>query len=313
MSIIIAEFCQNHLGKREILKEMILRAKEAGADYAKIQTIHSKDLTKRERFEEGLVEDGIVRVIKRPYDQEYQRLKKMDLSEEDFYWFDKECKAAGIKPMTTVFTRGSISFIKNLEWDSVKVASYDCASIPLLEDLKESFSNIFVSTGATTDQEISQAATVLTDKNFYFLHCVTIYPTPFYELNLRRMFFLKRFTNKIGFSDHTLVNQDQINASKVALWLGADVIERHVRLLDESECKDGPVSIDMHQLKELCDFAKKDIELQKREIVNEIPEWPLALGNETRNMSNTEILNRDYYRGRFADIVNGHYRYNWEE
>ena len=64
---IIAEFCQNHNGDFELLKEMVYAAKENGADYAKIQTIFADMVSYRERFENGHEEDGKIKFIKRPY------------------------------------------------------------------------------------------------------------------------------------------------------------------------------------------------------------------------------------------------------
>ena len=63
----IAELCQNHNGDVGIIKGMVAAAAEAGADYAKIQTIHSSQLTHRERFDEGLIEGGKIKTIKRLY------------------------------------------------------------------------------------------------------------------------------------------------------------------------------------------------------------------------------------------------------
>ena len=51
--IIIAECCQNHNGNRDILKKMIHEAASNGADYVKIQSIQSNDLTNRSRFNLG--------------------------------------------------------------------------------------------------------------------------------------------------------------------------------------------------------------------------------------------------------------------
>ena len=65
MTKIIAELCQNHNGNITILEEMVHAASEAGADFVKIQSMLSKDLTYRPRFEEGLFEDGETKVIKR--------------------------------------------------------------------------------------------------------------------------------------------------------------------------------------------------------------------------------------------------------
>ncbi|MFC2028984.1 general stress protein, partial [Chloroflexota bacterium] len=71
--VIIAEFCQNHNGDRNILKDMIWAAADAGAAYAKVQSMLADDLTSRERFEEGLWDGDRQVAIKRPYKPEYER------------------------------------------------------------------------------------------------------------------------------------------------------------------------------------------------------------------------------------------------
>ena len=85
-----------------------------------------------------------------------------------------------------------------------------------------------------------RAAKTLSGHSVSFLHCVTIYPTPLRELNLARMNYLRKFTNEVGFSDHTLVERDGTKASVVAISLGARVVERHFTVLDRSLTKDGP-------------------------------------------------------------------------
>ena len=152
---LIAECCQNHNGSREILKKMIHASAEAGATYAKIQALRSSELTFRKRFEEGQVlPDGTTKVIKRPFQAEQDRLKKLDLSDEDEAWFVEECKRAGIKSMITVFTRLSTQRLVDAGFDAVKIASYDCRSTSLLKEVSQSFRNVVVSTGASFDNEI---------------------------------------------------------------------------------------------------------------------------------------------------------------
>ena len=310
---IIAELCQNHKGDIDILKRMVWEAVEAGATYAKIQTIFAGDLTNRERFEEGVREGDVVKVIKRPYAPEYARLKPMDLNRKAHEIFLNECQAAGIKPLTTIFARRRIPLVHESGFKEVKVASYDCASFPMLRDLKERFQHLYISTGATFDNEVKRAAKTLSGHSFSFLHCVTIYPTPLRELNLRRMNYLRKFTNEVGLSDHTLVERDGLKASVVAISLGAQVVERHFTVLDRSLTKDGPLSIDPKQLKQLVELSKmSQVELEGY-IRRNIPEFDQMVGSERRALSHEELLNRDYYRGRFASKVDGQVIYNWED
>lgn len=312
MAIVIAEFCQNHRGNLDTLKEMVHAAAEAGADYAKIQSMLADDLTYRERFEEGKVEGGKQVVIKRPYKPEYERLKPMDLSDEAHLMFIDECKSAGIKPLTSVFSRSRIPFLASLPWREIKVPSYDCASFPMIRELRERFDRLFISTGATYDHEIEKTAQILNGHDFIFLHCITIYPTPLGLLNLARMNYLRKFTPKVGFSDHTLVERDGHKAVIAALYLGADVIERHFTVIDRKLTKDGPISVDPMQLKEIVEFSRmKKSELEEH--VQKIPEFKQMVGVEHPGLSHEELLNRDYYRGRFANRVSGKIVYNWEE
>ena len=311
MTKIIAELCQNHNGDVNILKDMIWRAADSGASHVKIQTIFSEDLTFRERFEDGVTSNGIIKSIKRPYSPEFERLSKLDLGFDTHALFIDECSSAGVIPLTTVFNRSRLNSIIELGFKEIKIASYDCASFPLINDLKNKFNHIYVSTGATHDSEIETTADILRDQNFSFLHCVTIYPTPVDKLNLNRIDYLRQFTDSVGFSDHTRPSQHGINPDIVALWKDADVIERHFTILDSSQTKDGPVSVNPEQLKNIVDYSKYNHdELSK--LVKNIPNYDKMLGSKTHSLSEEELLNRDYYRGRFASKINGKTIYNWE-
>lgn len=311
--ILIAECCQNHNGDMEILKRMIHAAAENGADYVKLQSIRSRELTHRERFDEGVIENGVVKVIKRPYKPELERLSKLDLSLDVERWFVEECWRAGVAPLTTTFTRSAVQEVKDLGYEAIKIASYDCASYPLLEDVKKYWNVLFVSTGATYDEEIEKAANVLRGTDFTFLHCVTLYPTPMEELHLRRMNYLRRFTPKVGFSDHSKVADTDLWASKIALALGATCIERHFTILKPEETRDGPVSINPKQLRELREFADRDRNDRANIVRREYPQWEQSFGQMFRRLSPAELLNRDYYRGRFASKDGDAVKYNWQE
>ena len=319
MAKIIVELCQNHNGDRELLKKMIRAAKRNGADIVKGQIIFSEDLTNRERFDEGQEESsGVKKTIKRPYKAEFERMKALDLSADDYKFFVEECNRVGVTPMLTVFSRNRVPLAAKLPYQRekmVKVASYDCASVALVKELADNFDHLVISTGATLDDEIKKTAELLKSKNkkFTFLHCVTSYPNTLAMANLARMEWLRQFTSSVGWSDHSLISRDGIKMAKVAMMLGADYIELHLTTLPVDKTKDGPVSINPKQLKELSLFAKLSKREQKKIVGKEIPDWKTMVGLAERDMTHTEMLNRDYYRGRFASWVNGEWVYNWED
>jgi len=293
---------------------MIHEATDAGADYVKIQALRSREVAYRERFEEGITApDGTVKAIKRPYAAEVERLSKLDLSLDDEAWFVTECLRAGVAPLTTAFTRTAAREIKDLGYEAVKVASYDCRSFPLLRELKKYWSKIFISTGATLDSEIEMAASILAGTDYEFLHCVTIYPTPMEQMHLRRMSYLRRFTPHVGFSDHSKPAQDNLWASKIALAMGADNVERHFTILGEGDTRDGPVSITPAMLKDLREFADRPRRERMEIVQKDYPNWEMSLGSSKRALSNAEMLNRDYYSGRVCSKVDGRDIFNWED
>jgi len=318
MAKLIAEFCQNHNGDFDLLKKMVEAAAIAGATHGKMQTIYADTVTYRPQFEEGLVQNGETKVIKRPYKEEVKRLADLEISEEETVNFIKICNENGLIPMTTCFVREHVNHLAELGFSSIKVASYDCASFPLLKELSKKFDEIIVSTGATYDDEVIHAAEILKDTNFSMLHCVTLYPTPLEQMHMARMEWLRTLSPSVGYSDHSLVSDTGLLASKAALALGADIIERHFTLLPPSETRDGPVSINKTQLQELSNFSKLclDDRLSKMDI--DYPNWRIVIGQKNRTLTNEELLNRDYYRGRFASprketTSGGRMIYNWEE
>jgi sialic acid synthase SpsE len=311
---LIAEFCQNHNGDISILNDMVYQAKEAGCHYAKIQSISPEMLTFRERFENGVFASGKTLSIKRPYEDEIRRLGGLELTIDEQADFVELCKKVGIKPLTTAFTRGSIPSLLDIGFKEIKIASYDCASLPLLRDSRENFERIIVSTGATYNNEVESAAKLLDGSNYSFLHCVTLYPTPLSEFHLARMNYLRRFTKSVGWSDHSLYEKDGVKGALAAIYFGADIIERHFTVLSRSATKDGPVSIGPIDAKKIIEYSKLTKSELKNMMADEFPEFEITLGQADRDLSEAELLNRDYYRGRFASpIGNRLHKFNWIE
>jgi N,N'-diacetyllegionaminate synthase len=313
----IAELCQNHLGKTYLVERMLDRCVENGSDIIKLQYIYAKNLSFRPRFENGIKYKSKTISIKRPYNNEFSRIKKLELPEKTFEKFVKLCNKYKVTPMITCFARENIQNIINHGFKYIKVASYDCASFQLLRDLSLKFKNIIVSTGATFDDEIEVASKILkkNNVNYSFLHCVTIYPTPINIINLSRINFLKKFSVKSGFSDHTIGTDNNKNlASLLAIFYNADYIERHVRVTDYEETKDGKISILPEDIMELIAFSKLSKKDQKYFLKEKYKVNPkLFLGSSKRVLGDIELQNRDYYRGRFVSKSAKRDIYNWEE
>lgn len=316
---IIAEFCQNHNGDFDILARMVEAAAKSGASHGKIQAIFADEVAFRPQFEEGLVQNGVTLSIKRPYLAEYDRLKKLEISYEQAAKFVQLCRDVGIKPMTTCFTRVQVEPLAQAGFEEIKVASYDCSAFPMLRELKAKFSRIVVSTGATYDDEVRHTTDILKGHDFALLHCVTLYPTPLDRVHMARMGWLKTLAPMVGYSDHSAVAQDpQMVATKVAMHLGAAIVERHFTILPAGETRDGPVSVTPDMLADLVRFAGLDAGVQEDELNKTNSNWRVAIGHGDRELSDQELLNRDYYRGRFAsrrpESRNGQRMiFNWED
>lgn len=320
---IIAELCQNHNGDPSIIESMVDSALEGGATHVKLQSIYADDLTFRPQFEEGLKANGCEYSIKRPWKPEYDRLKKLELDNNTFTDFVDMCTDKHVVPLTTCFSINRIPDVIAQGFKELKIASYDCASYQLIRDVADKFDHIYISTGATFDNEIIKTFSILKQSNiahWTFLHCVTIYPTPLDSLHLSRIQWLKKYSEDVGFSDHTSPTKTDLIGSCAAIYLGANVIERHFTVLDPGKTKDGPVSVNKNQLSMISEFANFSRSEQENWLEEKLPNWSrLMIGSSERLLSHAEILNRDYYRGRFSserqqsEVYPFIPRYNWEE
>ena len=98
----------------------------------------------------------------------------------------------------------------------------------------------------------------------------------------------------------------------MALKKGVEVIERHFTILEKKKTKDGIVSANFNQLKKLVNLSKESrSELKFR--LKKIKNINLIEGVEKRDLTQVELLNRDYYRGRFASKVSNKFIYNWQK
>jgi N,N'-diacetyllegionaminate synthase len=318
--IYIAETCQNHNGNFETLRKMVYEAANSGATHCKIQGLYSDELTQRSIFEDS---DRANRasVKMRPYEIEYARLKELDLSETQESDFVRLCEKEGIIPMITVFTHEGARRAKDSGFKSIKIASYDCSSYPLIEEISSFAEELIVSTGAMTEGEIKETqrlimSSKLSQKNTHFLHCVSEYPTRLDRLNLNRIKSIKKFIHSVGYSDHFANNESRLKLkidrqmpAKVALYFGASVIEQHFTILPKNETKDGPISVTTSDIKNLMTFIIEDEEWFN----NVSHDFSEIFGDGQIDPSVEEWQNRKYYRGRVASRKEGKQIFSWEK
>jgi N,N'-diacetyllegionaminate synthase len=312
---IIAEFCQNHNGNIDVLNRMILEAKQAGASHAKIQGLYSHELTKRYEFEPGNQKEGS---LLRPYQAEFDRLSKLDLTLETEAHFVEECKKSAITPMTTVFTHLGLERALKAGFKSFKVASYDCASRELISRILPHADELVISTGATLWKEIELTSNLVAKEKkshtrVAFLHARTIYPTPLDEMNISRMLFLRYLGWETGLSDHSQPQVDGLIASKLAIHLGATFVERHFTVLARTETRDGPVSITPNELRELHNFSLQDPLMRYRELAEINNLARVCFGKSDLEIDAREVTNAKYYRGRVASWHGSKQIYSWEK
>lgn len=305
---LIAEMCQNHNGDFELLKKMVISAKNSGANYAKIQNLYSFELAQRVEFENQ--QPGRFELY-RPYLAEFSRLQKLDLSEVQERQFVDFCIVNEIEPMTTVFTSYGALRAEQAGFKKIKLPSYQSTNFRLIEQVSKFSDSLYISTGATTEVEIAALAKFLSDSNLLvktsLLHCRTEYPNRLDRVHMSRMMWLKNFANHVGFSDHSETYDDSdmplstmLIASKISIMLGADIVERHFSILKASKTKDGKVSIGPNEIKELARFNLLTKNEQKDELrsYGEVIDLAIDIGNSDFEPSTEEWFNRRYYKTR---------------
>ena len=275
---IIAEMCQNHNGDMDLLETMVVEAAKNGADICKIQTIEAKHLIYWKEFEDF-----------RPYEKEYERLKSLELSIDDEKRFVSICRQNKVEPMTTIFEHRAYKRFNDVGYKLMKISGYSAQKV--LPKIKEfNFEHLYISTSSMTYREIEwltkHLKLNLPYRNYTLLNCTCVYPTPLEKLNLQNIEFYKKhfgFKN-VGLSDHTNPHEDNLLSSKLAIYQGIDVLERHFTILGKDETRDGKVSITPDMLSELKRFSMLSPKEQYKEI-NELNE--------------TQKFNHHYYRNRF--------------
>jgi N-acetylneuraminate synthase len=281
---IIAEAGVNHNGDIELAKEMIIKAKEAKADYIKFQTFSADELVlpDTEKANYQTVNDKIK-------ESQFMMLKRLELSKQDFVELKGVCDRIQIGFLSTPFDISSIDFLEKMKLDFWKVPSGEITNYPYLKKIALTGKKVVMSTGMSSLEEIEQAIEVLRSNgssDIVIMHCTTEYPTPFQDANLYAIKTLqKKFACKVGYSDHTL----GIEASIAAVALGATIIEKHFTLNKNMQGPDHSASLEPKELNNL---------------VNSVRNIEIAMGNGVKKATTSEIENKEIIRKSIVAKIN---------
>ncbi|WP_417090156.1 N-acetylneuraminate synthase, partial [Eubacterium maltosivorans] len=232
-------------GSLKLAKEMVIKARESGADAIKFQTFKS------ERVVSSLAKKAAYQIKNTGSADESQleMVKKLELSFDDFRELQAFSKEKDIQFLSTPFDLESIDFLNQLEMPFWKLPSGEVTNYPYLVKIAQTHKGIVMSTGMCTLDEISESLSVLRTNGagkIVLLHCNTEYPTPMEDVNLKAMSTLKKtFDTPIGYSDHT----KGIEVPIAAVAMGATIIEKHFTLDRNMEGPDHKASLEPSELK----------------------------------------------------------------
>jgi N,N'-diacetyllegionaminate synthase len=222
----IAEAGVNHEGKWEKALDMIDVAKESGADAVKFQLFNARTCK------------GIMRHLLGP----------LELSKDAHRALFARCKEVGIDYMASCFDEEQVRFVKSLGCTALKIGSGELTNKGLMSAVGQSNLTMVLSTGMSTTEEVWDALLnfEVSNKKVVLLHCVSAYPTPIEQANLKAIEKLKRhFRLPVGFSDHTLGTEAMI----AAVSMGACIVEKHFTMDKEAKGPDHHMSASPSELK----------------------------------------------------------------
>ena len=205
---------------------------------------------------------------------EHEMMKKLALSREQIYNLKIYCDRRGTELIVTPDEIEDAVFLKSIGVQRIKTSSQDVTNLPFLRAVGALGLPVIFSTGACLWDEL--VAGVKETNAAVILHCVSAYPAPIDEMNLKIIAQLDWFPCDIGLSDHTEGNE----AAMLALALGATVFEKHITL-DKSQA--GP------------DHAASATPDEMWQYVQALKRAEIALGDGIKRIMPCEVENRKRY------------------
>ncbi len=222
---VIAEAGVNHNGDVALARRLVDAAAECGADAVKFQTFNVDALLTREAPKAGYQ-------VETTGEGESQRdmLARLELGADRLGELRDRAAKHGLVFFSAPFDEASADVLEALDVALFKVPSGEITNLPLLRHVAAKRRPIILSTGMASLDEVGEALAAIRaagDPPVAVLHCLSAYPAPAGEVNLRAMDSLAaRFDCPVGFSDHTL----GIEVAVAAVARGATIIEKHLTL-----------------------------------------------------------------------------------
>lgn len=221
---IIAEISANHGGMLGPALQLIREAKEAGADSVKVQLYDPMKLAIARGGPDKVIASGpwVGRTLLDIYTEGHTPRE----------WFPAMfdyARKQGITLFASVFDEDGVDFLETLNCPALKIASFELTNLPLIRKAASTGKPVILSTGMAELQDIADVLYEIYDTaRVAVLHCVSSYPCPADQANIRRLSSLIDHFGRlpIGFSDHTLGPECAI----AAVALGASIIEKHITL-----------------------------------------------------------------------------------
>lgn len=248
---VIAEMSANHNGNLQAAFNIIEQAKKAGADALKIQTYRPDTITLNSNLPDFQIKDGLWsgRTLYELY----------EWAHTPWEWHTplfEHARRVGITIFSSPFDPTAVDLLEDLNAPAYKIASFEAVDLPLIRYVAGTGKPMIISTGMANAEEIAEAIDAARAggcKELAILHCVSGYPAPAEDYNLRTLLDMQQHFGLVtGLSDHTLDNTTAI----ASVALGASIIEKHFTLDRNGGGPDDSFSLEPTELQQLCTGAK---------------------------------------------------------
>lgn len=222
---VVAEAGVNHNGDPALAARLVDAAADAGADAVKFQTFSARALVSprapKAAYQRETTGSG---------ESQLDMLTRLELDREQHAALQAHAARRGLVFFSTPFDEASADLLHSLGVPLFKVPSGEITNLALLRHVAANHRPIILSTGMSTMEEVQSAVDAIREAGsppLALLHCLSAYPAPVAEMNLRAMDSLRaRFGVPVGLSDHTT----GIEISIAAVARGAAIVEKHLTL-----------------------------------------------------------------------------------